>query len=158
MSCLWPLCHSELLCTQQSKSLIKTLPSRFFGVWSTYRCVTCLALYKLWTKFYNVMHLILIVFSSMSVLPPACIYKHEIILFHNTLTTILLIMCIYFPCLCLISLFLSNLSKSHLFTSHICFQFRVHEHHAFKLMPDMYDLWFECSSYAWKNKETNFPM
>jgi hypothetical protein len=52
---------------------------------------------------------------------PACIYKHEIILFHNTLMTKNLITYISLPCLCLISLFIFNLSKSHLFTSDIYF-------------------------------------
>jgi hypothetical protein len=58
-------------------------------------------------------------------LAPVWTHKHEIISFHNTLMTNLSIMYISLPCLCLISLFLFNLSKSCLFTSHICFQFRV---------------------------------
>jgi hypothetical protein len=70
----------------------------------------------------------------MSSLTPVCTHKYEIILFHNTLTTNRSITYILLPCLYLISLFISNLSKSCLFTSHIYLQFRVQDHLAFKLM------------------------
>jgi hypothetical protein len=69
----------------------------------------------------------------MPVLAPMCIHNHEIILFHNILMTILLITYIYFSCLCLTCMFLSNLSKSLLLTFLVCFQFGVHDHRAFKL-------------------------
>jgi hypothetical protein len=69
------------------------LPTIFVSLWifevsSTYRCVTCLALHKIWTKFWNVTHLILILFSPTLVLALTCTHKHEIISFYNTLTTI----------------------------------------------------------------------
>jgi hypothetical protein len=66
-------------------------------------------------------------------LAPACTHKHKIISFHNTLMTNLSITYISLLCVCLISMFLSNLSKLHLFTSHIYFQFRVLDHIDFKL-------------------------
>jgi hypothetical protein len=72
-------------------------------------------------------------FHKMLSLAPTCTHKHEIIQFHNILMTNLSIMCTYLPCVCVISFFYSNFSKSHLFTSHICFQFRVQDHLAFKL-------------------------
>jgi hypothetical protein len=65
-------------------------------------------------------------------LAPACTHIHKKILFHNTLMTNLSTTYIFLP-VCLISLFLSNLYKSCLFTSHICFQFGVHDQLAFKL-------------------------
>jgi hypothetical protein len=128
------LCVTRKYCVPSNPRRQSTSPSRFFRVWSTCRCITCLALYELWTKFWNVTHLKIILFSPMSSLAPACIHKHEIIHFHNTLMINLLITYIFLPCLCLISLFLFNLSKSRLFTSHIYFQFRVQDHIAFKLM------------------------
>jgi hypothetical protein len=73
-------------------------------------------------------------FHKMSSLALVCTHKHEIIPFHNTLMTNISITYVSLPCLCLISLFNSNLYKSRLFTSHICFQFRVQNHLAFKLM------------------------
>jgi hypothetical protein len=76
-------------------------------------------------------------FHKTSSLALAYTHKHEIILFHNTLMTNLSITYIFLPCLCLVSLFLSNLSKLHLFTFHICFQFRIQDHLAFKLTHKM---------------------
>jgi hypothetical protein len=58
-------------------------------------------------------------FYKMSSLPPPCTHKHKIISLHNTLMTNISITYISLPFLCLISLFLSNLSKSCLFISHI---------------------------------------
>jgi hypothetical protein len=133
MCCLQPIFHFELLCTQQSNTLI-ILAHLNFLVWSTYMCVTCLVLHKLWTKFRNITHLILIFFSPTGVLALVCTHKHEIIPFHNTLMIILLIMYIYFSCLSLISLVLSNLFKSRLFTCYICFQFGFQYQLDFKLM------------------------
>jgi hypothetical protein len=76
-------------------------------------------------------------FHKTSSLAHACTDKHEIIPFHNILMKNLSIMYIYLPCVCLISLFLSNLYKSRLFTSDICFQFRVQNHLIFKLTHRM---------------------
>jgi hypothetical protein len=73
-------------------------------------------------------------FHKTSSLAHPCTHKHEIIPFHNTLMTNLSITYISLQCLCLISLFISNLSKSRLFTSHICFQLGVQDQLAFKLM------------------------
>jgi hypothetical protein len=70
----------------------------------------------------------------MSSLVPVYTHKHEIIPFHNTLMTNLSITYIFLSCLCLISLFRYDLSKSRLFTFYICFQFKVQDHPAFKLM------------------------
>jgi hypothetical protein len=70
--------------------------------------------------------------KTLSIAPPYT-HKHEIIPFNNTLMTNPSITYIFLSCLCLISLFLSNLSKSCLFTSHICFQFGVQYHLLFKL-------------------------
>jgi hypothetical protein len=72
-------------------------------------------------------------FHKTSSLAPACTHKHEIIPFYNILMTNLLITYIYLPCVCLIFLFLSNLSKTRLYTSHICLQFGVQYHPAFQL-------------------------
>jgi hypothetical protein len=58
-------------------------------------------------------------FHKTSSVAPACIHKHEIIPFYNTLMTNFSITYISLPCLCLISLFIFILSKSHLFNSHI---------------------------------------
>jgi hypothetical protein len=49
------------------------------------------------------------------------VYPHEIISFHNTLMTNHSITYSSLSCLCLISMFIFNLSKSCLFTSHISF-------------------------------------
>jgi hypothetical protein len=70
-------------------------------------------------------------FHKMSSVAPACIHKHELIPFHNTLLINFPITYISLPCLCLISLFIFNLSKSRLLTSYICFQFRLQDHLAF---------------------------
>jgi hypothetical protein len=64
-------------------------------------------------------------FHKMSSLASACTHRHKIILFHNTLMINLSITYIFFPCLCLISFFLSHLFISCLFIYHICFQFGV---------------------------------
>jgi hypothetical protein len=52
---------------------------------STCRCVTILALHEFRTKFWNVMLLKIILFSSMSSLASAYTCKHELILFYNAL-------------------------------------------------------------------------
>jgi hypothetical protein len=78
--------------------------------------------------------LLKIIFSSpTSSLALTCTHKHEIIPFYNILPINLSITYISLQCLCLIYLFLSNLSKSRLYTSYICFQFGVEDHLAFKL-------------------------
>jgi hypothetical protein len=76
-------------------------------------------------------------FYKISSLAPPYTHKHEIIPFYNTLMTNHSITYTSLSCLCLISLFIFNLSKSRLFTSHICFQFGVYDHLAFKLMHRM---------------------
>jgi hypothetical protein len=117
-----PLWHSKLLYTQQSKSLISTAVQIF---WSMVHLQVRYMSSITWAKFWNVTHLILILFLLTLVLAPACTHKYEIILFYNTLAIILLITYIYFSYFCLISLFLFNLSKPRLFTCHVCFQFKV---------------------------------
>jgi hypothetical protein len=72
-------------------------------------------------------------FYKTSSLALTCTHKYEIIPFYNTLMTNLSITYISFACLCLISWFLYNFSKSRLFISHICFHFKVQGHLAFKL-------------------------
>jgi hypothetical protein len=97
-------------------------------------------------------------FHKTSSLTLACTHKYEIIPFHNILMTNLSITYIYLPCLCLISLFISNLSKSRLFTSHTCFQFGVHDHIASKLTHMTRTIFNLDVLYMHeKNKEIIFP-
>jgi hypothetical protein len=73
--------------------------------------------------FFNIHRNTIFSFHKISSLAPPYTHKHEIILFHNALMINLSVTHISFPYLCLIPLFLYNLPKSRLCTSHIYFQF-----------------------------------
>jgi hypothetical protein len=81
------LCVTQNYCVPNNPMRQSTWPMRFLRGRSTCRCITSLALHKLWTKFWNVMLQKIIFFSPMSGLAPACTQRHEIIRFHNVLLT-----------------------------------------------------------------------
>jgi hypothetical protein len=67
----YDLCVTRNYCVLSSTRRQSTWPIRFLRGRSSYRCVTCLTLHELWTKFWNAMLLKIILFSPMSSLTPA---------------------------------------------------------------------------------------
>jgi hypothetical protein len=142
------LCITQNYCVSNNHMHQSTWPIRFLRGRSTCRCFTCLVLHELWTKFWNITLLKIILFSPTLSLAPACTHKHEIIPFHNTMPTNLLITYILLPCLCLISFhyFSYLFSIRNLWPP--CLRIIAH---------DVYDLRFVHSFYTWKDKKIIFP-